>query len=180
MSSGSRQGQVEWFERVCRDHGLPVTVQRRTVFEVLLGRRDHPTADQVYDDLKPRLGRVSRTTVYRILDAFVDLGLIARICHPGSSARFDPKVLRHDHLVCMHCEKVIDVEDARLDRIPWPDTRGYGFEIRGHHVHFRGICSDCRKRRKGGESPSKSSQRTAGAPDRRSGSVSSKKRRCNP
>jgi Fur family transcriptional regulator, peroxide stress response regulator len=177
MPSVSRSGQIQWFEQVCRDRRLPVTVQRRTVFEVLLGREDHPTADQVYDELKPRIGRVSRTTVYRILETFVDLGLIVKICHPGSAARFDPKVRRHDHLVCMHCNKVIDIEDSRLDGIVWPDVRGRGFEISDYHIHFRGICSDCRKRRKGGDRASKLSPRSAGTPAGRSGRVPNKKGR---
>jgi Fur family peroxide stress response transcriptional regulator len=157
-----------------------VTVQRRSVFEVLLGREDHPTADQVYDELRPRLGGISRTTVYRILEAFVTLGLITKICHPGSAARFDPKVRRHDHLICMHCDKVIDIEDPRLEKIALPEVRGYGFEISDYHVHFRGICSDCRKRTKGGGRSSKSSQWSAGTPAGRSGSLSQQRRRHKP
>ena len=43
------------FEAECRRRGLAVTVQRRTVFEELAGRRDHPTADQVYDAVRGRL-----------------------------------------------------------------------------------------------------------------------------
>jgi len=177
MASGSRSAQIESFERISRQHGLPVTMQRRTVFEILSGRKDHPTADQVYDEARPRLAGISRTTVYRILDAFVQHGLVKKICHPGPAVRFDPKVRRHDHLVCMHCEKVIDIEDSGLADLPWPDVRGHGFEIRDYHVHFLGVCAECRKRKKGGGGSRKPSRRDAGSPAARPERETVKKRR---
>ncbi len=47
------------FEAECRKRGLAVTIQRRTVFEALSARRDHPTADQVYDAVKGRIPGLS-------------------------------------------------------------------------------------------------------------------------
>ncbi len=177
MASGSQSGRIESFERLTRQHGLPLTVQRRTVFEILLGREDHPTADQVYDEARPRLAGISRTTVYRILDTFVQHGLITKICHPGPAVRFDPKVRRHDHLVCLHCEKVIDIEDRRLARLPCPDVRGHGFEIWDYHVHFLGVCAGCRNRKKGGSGSRKPLRRSDGKPAARSARETFKKGR---
>jgi Fe2+ or Zn2+ uptake regulation protein len=148
MGAADKKERVAEFERVCRANGLPVTVQRRAVFEVMLDRRDHPTADQVVEAVRKRVPAISRTTVYRILDTFVRLGLINKICHLGSAARFDPKTRPHHHLVCMHCETIIDVEDARCNAVPWPDVHGVGFEIRDYHIHFRGICANCRRKAK--------------------------------
>lgn len=146
MKPASLQSRMELFERACRDLGLSLTVQRRLVFEAVSAREDHPTADYIYDDIRSRLPGISRATVYRILDTLVQAGLIAKICHPGSAARFDPKVHQHHHLVCMHCEGIIDIESPRLDRIPWPNVSELGFEINGYHIHFRGICCECRRR----------------------------------
>lgn len=146
MKTESSRERIEEFERVCRQRRLPVTTQRRAVFEEVLGRTDHPTADQVYDALKGRLHGLSRTTVYRTLETLVQLGVITKICHPGSAVRFDPKTRQHHHLVCLECEKVIDWEANPLDKVRWPDVRGLGFEIRDYHVHFRGVCADCRER----------------------------------
>jgi len=148
MRPAPDQQRIEHFERTCRARRLPVTIQRRTVFEAIVDRHDHPTADQIYAQIRGRLPGISRATVYRILDTFVELGLITRICHLGSAARFDPKIHQHHHLVCMECERIIDVEDARMDRVPWPDVGACGFEIRDCHVHFRGLCADCRGTRK--------------------------------
>lgn len=131
----------------CRATGIPVTVQRRAIFELLAGRTDHPTADQVWEVARERLPGVSRTTVYRVLDTFVKLGLVAKTPHQGSSVRFDPRVERHHHLVCTACDRVVDVESARLDALPLPDTARLGFEIADYSVHMRGLCAACRRRR---------------------------------
>lgn len=134
---------LERFEQVCRERGVPLTVHRRAVFEAVISREDHPTADQVYGDIQARLPGVSRTSVYRVLELLVAIGMVTKVCHPGSAARFDPKTDRHHHLVCLSCERIIDVEDSRLNRLPLPDVREQGFAISDYHVHFRGTCADC-------------------------------------
>jgi Fur family peroxide stress response transcriptional regulator len=129
----------------CRRHGVPVTVQRRAVLEVLASREDHPTADQVWEAVRERLPGLSRTTVYRVLDTLVGLRLAVRICHAGSSVRFDAKTERHHHLVCVRCERVMDLEVPDLDALHLPDTRSSGFEIDDYSVYFRGRCVTCRR-----------------------------------
>jgi Fur family peroxide stress response transcriptional regulator len=144
---------MEELQRACREHGLPVTVQRRAVFEAILDHEDHPTADGIYDQIKTQVPGISRTTVYRILDTFVRLGLITRICHHSSSARFDPKIHRHHHLVCSRCETIIDLEDEAVSKVEIPDVKTHGFQIEDYYVHFHGVCSGCQSQmKKGGES----------------------------
>lgn len=127
-----------------RDGGLPVTTQRRAVFDAILDRTDHPTAEQIYSEVKHQLPQISRMTVHRILGNFVSLGLVAKTCHPGSAARFDPKLDLHHHLVCLECGRIEDVEDPRLNSLPWPDVRSTAFQIEDYLVHFRGRCAACR------------------------------------
>jgi Fur family peroxide stress response transcriptional regulator len=131
------------FERFCRARRLPVTVQRRAVFEALAARGDHPTADQIYEDVRTKLPEVSRTTVYRVLETFGRLGVAQSVCHPGSSARYDANMERHHHLVCVRCGKMRDLADAALDRIPLPSRR-CGFRVLDGSVYLRGVCSECR------------------------------------
>ena len=82
MDAKTRQARLAEFEALCRERGLSVTVQRRVIFEVLLGRRDHPTAEQVYDLVIDRIPRVSRATVYRVLDTLVQVGVITPMALP--------------------------------------------------------------------------------------------------
>jgi Fur family peroxide stress response transcriptional regulator len=135
---------MQQFEAACRAHGLPVTVQRRRIFEVLLGRTDHPTPDQVYAAVKDALPGVSRTTVYRVLETLVSLGVVAKACSPGVASRVDPRTGRHHHLVCQRCDRLFDVEeDAVEHRIRPPDVRRQGFAIQGYSIYFTGLCAGC-------------------------------------
>lgn len=137
---------MQRFEALCHEHRLPITVQRRTILEAVLGRDDHPTADQLYEQVQRRLPGVSRTTVYRVLEMLVRLGIIGKACHPGATVRFDRNTTQHHHLVCLRCGKVIDLQDKRLDNLQLPDTRHHGFVVTEFRVQLRGICGNCGKK----------------------------------
>ena len=134
-------------ETLCRSEGVPFTVQRRVVFQAVLERDDHPTADQVLEMVKDRVPGISRTTVYRVLDTLAQMGVIRRLHHAGVSSRFDGKIHRHHHLVCKMCRKVIDLEDKKLDRTSVSHVNSEGFEIEDFSVHLIGTCSACRQAR---------------------------------
>jgi len=143
MKATEKRQRREHFLAAHRASGLPVTTQRRAVFESILRRRDHPTAERLYQVVRARLPDVSRMTIHRILNTFVSLGLVAKTCHPGSAARFDPELGRHHHLVCLQCGRIIDVEDPSLDQLPWPKLNSNDFQIQTYQVHFHGRCAQC-------------------------------------
>jgi len=137
----------EALAEACRARGLPVTAQRRVVLEALAARDDHPTAEALYDAVRATLPGISRATVYRVLDALVEMGLATRIPHPSASARFEARTERHHHLHCSVCHRVCDVESETLDALVLPRARG--FEIHDFSIHFTGVCPSCRSPRKG-------------------------------
>jgi len=143
---GEVEARLEQFEALLRERGLPLTVQRREILKIVLERDDHPTADQVYDAAKGRISRLSRTTVYRVLDALVALGVIRRLHHPGATARFDGRAERHHHLFCSVCGRVVDVCDAGLDSLELLPGDAHGFSIDDYAVHFVGTCPECRRK----------------------------------
>jgi Fur family peroxide stress response transcriptional regulator len=143
LSTADRESRLAEARRVCQERGVPLTNQRRAVLQALLDRDDHPTADALYEVVVHDLPQISRATVYRSLDALVELGLAARVSHPGSATRFDPTVRRHHHLICDRCGAILDLEDPTLDRIPLPDTRPAGFRARDYSVQVRGLCERC-------------------------------------
>ncbi|NQT18920.1 MAG: transcriptional repressor [Planctomycetes bacterium] len=146
MTRNEIRTRLRHFEALCREQGLPLTVQRRDILQTVLERNDHPTADQLYESLQDRIPGLSRTTVYRVLSMLVEMAVIRRLHHPGTTARFDGKIHRHHHLICRRCDKVIDVHDTTLDEVPQPDVRTEGFEIDDFSVHFTGICAECRNK----------------------------------
>jgi len=145
MQDGMVAARLREFEELCRQKGLPVTMQRRVILEAVLQRDDHPTADQIYEAVQEHIPQLSRTTIYRVLDAFVDLGIIRRL-HQTGAARFDGKINRHHHVVCVHCGKIVDLEDRNLDQLSPPKGKLQGFKIDDYSVQFSGTCPDCQKR----------------------------------
>lgn len=93
-----------------RARGLVVTPQRRTIFEVLEKREDHPSAETVHEEVRRRLPDVSLATVYKTLRELVSMGELQELNFDGTRSRFDPKVHDHGHLWCERCEGVLDVE----------------------------------------------------------------------
>lgn len=131
------------FESDCRDLGVPFTLQRRAIAQVVLGAHDHPTADEIYARLEDDFKGISRATVFRTLETFAQMGLVQRIPHPGSAARFDGRVDRHHHLICDSCGKIRDLDEASLEELPIHMKSRQGFRIRDYSVQLRGLCSDC-------------------------------------
>jgi len=145
-----KAGRLSRLEDVCRRRGIPLTVQRRSVFAAVLARSDHPTAEQVFQDIQAEVPGISRTTVYRALDTLVELGLVRKASHLGAAARFDPNTERHHHIVCRVCETVVDLNARALDALPVPDLRKHGFLVDDYSIHFTGLCDGCRRRGRAG------------------------------
>ncbi len=131
-------------ERRCASAGIPVTAQRRTVLEVLVERRDHPTVDQLFTTVAQRMPDVSRATVYRSLETLDELGLRRRVEHPGSPVRFDSNTRPHHLFLCTRCGAIED--------LPLRAVRGHeqlAFVDAGERVareiavSVRGLCAGC-------------------------------------
>ena len=181
MHSASEGDRLQEFEELCRRQGLPLTVQRRTILEAVLAREDHPTAEQVFSAVRGQLPGVSHTTVYRVLDTLVRVGVINRVCHPGAAARFDAKIHQHHHLVCLHCDKILDLEDKKLNALKLPAVDTAGFDIDEYHIHFRGTCPEClRKLKKDVGKGSTKGVKPEASKSKKTGKRSSKDRRREP
>ena len=149
MNAAERTERLDLFVRRSGERRSPVTPQRRAVLEAVLDLDNHPTADQVHAAVSGAMSEVNRTTVYRSLEALVRLGILTRLCHPGRVARFDPRTRIHHHLICLHCDSVVDIEDERLDRLELPDTSDHGFELQDFRVQLRGVCRKCLRKENG-------------------------------
>ena len=145
MDDHAKEARIESFRQLCRERKLVLTPQRRAILRAVLDLDDHPTADRVHAVLGRRRVRVSRATVFRTLESFARLGVITKACHPGISVRYDSRTDLHHHLVCLSCDRVIDISDGRLDTLPVPDTRRFGFVVSDFKVQLRGTCKECRE-----------------------------------
>lgn len=140
------RGKLQVLEDRCRQHGLPITLQRRVILEHLAGRCDHPDADQIYEGVRDRLTGVSRTTVYRVLDVLERIGVVNRIATPESKSRFDANTTPHIHVYCAHCSRIDDIVESErpVQQIQHQIHAPTGFEVKETMILFTGLCRECR------------------------------------
>ena len=131
---------------VFRSKSVPLTHQRLAVFETLSLRHDHPSAESLYESLRPSFPSLSLATVYKTLQMLHEMGMIARVDSPSAQARYDAIVDTHHHALCVSCGKIQDVFDSNLNRSD--SDKLEGFVSQGHSVHFHGLCAHCTKSRR--------------------------------
>ena len=89
--------------------GLKYSHQRESIKEFLMTRRDHPTADVVYDNMKTIYPNISLGTVYRNLSLLSDIGEIRKLSNFGGADHFDGNTEPHCHFMCTECGCVQDL-----------------------------------------------------------------------
>ena len=97
--------------------GLKATQQRIVIYEALLKLQNHPTAENIYDYIKPKNPSISLATVYKTLDAFVSLNLASRVLSEVGTARYDGHTGNHNHIYCENTEEILDYEDEQLQTL---------------------------------------------------------------
>lgn len=90
--------------------GLRATKQRELVYALLLERRDHPAADEVYNRAKSDMPGISLATVYNCLETLVQCGLVRQVNHERESTRYCPNLTEHAHFHDRDNGRVFDVE----------------------------------------------------------------------
>ncbi len=90
--------------------GLRSTWQRRHVFDIMLDRRDHPTADEVYARAKTGIASISLATVYNCLETLVGCGLIRQVNLEREPSRFCPNLSEHAHFHCKKSGRIYDID----------------------------------------------------------------------
>jgi len=139
---------METFEKVCKTKGLRLTHQRTEIFQELAKYPGHPTAENVFTQVRKHLKTISLDTVYRTIATFEEFGLINRIQIVDNSARFDINITVHHHLVCTRCKKIEDFYWPDFEQMNLPDSVGQWGEINSKHVEIRGLCQSCKKKLK--------------------------------
>ena len=121
--------------------GLVPTIQRLAVLEYMERNHSHPTAEEVYLDIRKRHPSIAKATVYNVLDALREVGVIQQLTATREAAHYDAVTEPHPHFLCRNCGMLIDV------KFPCPIRPGD--EILGHliesvNTYLYGVCKTCR------------------------------------
>ncbi|MCI9546854.1 MAG: transcriptional repressor [Lachnospiraceae bacterium] len=124
---------------------LKYSRQRESIKELLQARKDHPTADMIYENVRQIYPNISLGTVYRNLSLLVSLGEIIKISTPEGADRFDARTSPHNHFICQKCHRVMDLEMGNIDYIMKEAGENFPGSIDSYTVHFFGLCEECKK-----------------------------------
>jgi Fur family peroxide stress response transcriptional regulator len=144
MKARNHQLEDQYLTEQLGATGLRLTPQRQQVYDVLVQRRDHPTAEEVFMRAKKAMPEISHATVYNCLDALVKSGLARQVTVERGATRFCPNMMEHGHFHCSECGTIYDVDLPReLPGVAMPR----GFKALRHDVTIHGICAGCAKDR---------------------------------
>lgn len=121
---------------------LRVTPQRFAVYANLLGREDHPTAEQLLRDLNKDVPTSSQATLYSSLQALRSVGLIRDVRIEEGVCRYDANVDLHHHFRCSSCGAIEDVAWEHFQQVGTDQLRA-GLTVESYEVTVRGVCDRC-------------------------------------
>lgn len=137
---------VKRYEQTISHSGLRLTPQRRHVFDVLLDKRDHPTATEVFMRAKKSMPGISLATVYNCLETLVECGLVKQVNVDRQPTRFCANLKQHGHFICDACGTVYDMdlllEGGKVSYAKIPE----GFRVTSAEVNLRGQCAGCARK----------------------------------
>jgi len=146
MSCSREVNQVQDVSLALKNKGLRATPQRIAIYETLLPRKDHPSVEVLYKEIRNKFPSISLNTVYTALESLWHAGLIQRIDVGNGRVRYDGNPRMHAHVVCTRC--------LRVDDLPQPSentmlnlTREAAdvsqYRITASTLFFYGHCPEC-------------------------------------
>ncbi|MBA3046169.1 MAG: transcriptional repressor [Candidatus Thermoplasmatota archaeon] len=125
---------------ILKKHGIKVTPQRLEILRFLDTHHTHPSADEIYMELKKKHPSLSKTTIYNTIQSLKDCGLLVTLLISPNESRFDSLINPHHHLLCSECGKILDIN------VECPYSRKVlagGHRIDEVHGYFKGVCEKC-------------------------------------
>lgn len=123
------------------DSGLRSTPQRELVYEALLKKRDHPTADELFSRVKAELPGISLATVYNCLETLVQCGLVRAVNFERTSTRYCPNLKPHAHFHDDETGATLDVDLPPSLLAELKSALPPGLEASAVEVTFRGAAA---------------------------------------
>lgn len=121
--------------------------QRQKILDAVKARCDHPTADEIYLDVRAVDDKISRGTVYRNLGVLSENGEITNV-KVTAAERYDLRTDRHYHILCTECGRVFDAPLSYDEQYDERIEKETGFKIDRHRLIFEGLCPNCIEKNK--------------------------------
>lgn len=129
---------MDAIEKACREQGLRMTGQRRTIVQVLSAAADHPDVEELHRRAAARDPGISLATVYRTVRLLSERGILARASF-GRRSRWEvAPSTHHDHLIDVETGRVIEFRNEEIERLQEICARELGYRLVGHRLELFG------------------------------------------
>ena len=118
-----------------------MTKYAQQILDLVLCSTEHPTAEQIFLQMKQENSKIAQATVYNNLNALVADGKLIRLSQPGAPDRYD-NTTRHDHLICTRCGALADFKFTDLTH---DIEAALGARIQSYDLRIHYLCPACRK-----------------------------------
>ncbi len=123
--------------------GLRHTAQRDAIVEAAFSTTEHYTAEDLLAMARKIETSVSRATVYRTLPLLVESGLLKEMDFGKEHKFYDPNFIdhpHHNHLICVDCDRIVEFEDERIDRLEENIVHRLGFSSASKMIRIEARC----------------------------------------
>ncbi len=127
-------------EKLCQEHGLRLTEQRRVIARILSEADDHPDAEELHRRATAVDNNISLATVYRTVKLFEESGIIERHDFRDGRSRFEEATEdHHDHLIDVRSGDVIEFVNEEIERLQVEIARKLGYKLVDHRLELYGV-----------------------------------------
>lgn len=123
--------------------GYRVTPQRLAICEVLARSRHHPTAADVWAEVRRRYPMVGRATVYKTIETLRELGQVLELRYDDAAHYDGAAPAPHPHVVCTRCGRIEEAPSGSLDETARSMAAAVGYEFASHRFDVFGLCPSC-------------------------------------
>ena len=123
--------------------GQRSTKQREHIFALLLEKRDHPTADEIFARARFGMPSISLATVYNCLETLVETKLIRQVNFEREPTRYCPNLTQHAHFYCRESGDIVDIELPKQILSELMNVLPKGFSAQHIEIAYDGKCNDC-------------------------------------
>jgi len=129
-----------------REHGFRITPQRLAILRVLSASDGHPSVERIHETIRREFPMTSIATVYKTVHLLNQINEVLEIALPDGSNRYDGnKPFPHPHVICVGCQKIIDLNLGSLKDMTAEVADETGFDRLTYRLDFFGICDDCQR-----------------------------------
>jgi Fur family peroxide stress response transcriptional regulator len=140
------QKRLETIIKALRDKGYRLTPQRLAMLRIIAKSAGHPSAEQIYEQIKVDFPTTSLATIYKTLSLLKDIGEVLELNLASVGSRYDGnRPYPHPHVICTRCGQILDPEMAGMTEVSKEMARQTGFKITHHQLNFFGLCPQCQK-----------------------------------